>query len=101
MEKSSLLPAAALGRRIKEVRLSFGLSQQDIAYMASLDTSNFGKIERGKTNPNLDTITRIATALNTTVADLTIYITAEHVAEKDRRLTARQLLTEIEKRAQG
>lgn len=83
---------AALGRRLKAVRLELGLSQTDTAYLAQLDVSNYGKIERGKANPSLTTLTRIATVLNTTVSELTRDVTAQTLPEKERRFTARDYL---------
>ncbi len=77
---------------MREVRHELQLSQQDVAHLAKLDTSNYGRIERGRSNPNLETLTRIATALDTTVSDLTRYITSEHVSPRDRRVTARTLI---------
>lgn len=35
-----------------------------------LHVSNLARIEQGSSNPNLDTLVRIAGALNTSVADL-------------------------------
>lgn len=57
-----------------------------------MHVSNLGKIERGQANPNLATLTRIATALDTTLADLVRAVRPEHVPERDRRITARDLL---------
>ncbi|MBK0418595.1 helix-turn-helix transcriptional regulator [Leucobacter sp. CSA1] len=88
----SRLPARAVGARVREIRLALGISQNDLAELALLHSSNLGKIERGEANPNLDTLTRIATALNTTVSDLTRYVTAEHVAPRERRVTAADLI---------
>ncbi|MBT1018088.1 helix-turn-helix transcriptional regulator [Canibacter sp. lx-72] len=92
-----LSPAVPLSKRIREVRHELQLTQQDVAHLSNIDISNYGRIERGKTNPNLETLTRIANALNTTVSDLTKYITSEYTSPKDRRITARHLIEAIEK----
>lgn len=52
-----------IGRNIRWRRKKARLSLEELAYRASLDTSHIGKIERGCWNPNLQTIARIAEAL--------------------------------------
>ena len=89
---SSRLPARALGKRLREIREALNISQHDLSELAHVDPSNIGKIERGQANPKLDTVTRIATALDTSVSDLTRYVTAEHVAPIERRITAADLI---------
>jgi transcriptional regulator with XRE-family HTH domain len=41
-----------LGERLRDQRLKLGLSQEDIAHLAGLNVSNFGKIERGAEQPD-------------------------------------------------
>lgn len=89
---SSRLPARAAGQRVREIREALNLSQTDLAELSHVDPSNVGKIERGQANPKLDTLTRIATALDTTVSDLVRYVSAEHVAPRERRVTAIDLI---------
>lgn len=89
---ASRLPARAVGSRVRELRTRLGISQQDLAELAFLHPSNLGKLERGAANPNLDTLTRLAVALETTVSDLTCYVSAEHVSPRDRRVTASDLI---------
>lgn len=88
----SRLPARAVGVRIRELRTALGISQQDLAELAAIHASNLGKIERGEANPNLDTLARIATALESSVSELTRYVTSEHVAPVDRRITVSDLI---------
>lgn len=88
----SRLPARAVGKRVREVRLALGLSQLDLADLAHVHPSNIGKIERGQANPSLDTLTRIATALDTTVADVVRYVTPDHVGPRERRVSAADLI---------
>ncbi|NUU07043.1 helix-turn-helix transcriptional regulator [Leifsonia sp. C5G2] len=56
--------ADILGRRVREARIALGMSQEDIANLAGMHVTNFGRIERGEANSELHTIVRIATALN-------------------------------------
>ena len=61
-----------LGSRIRETRRSLGLSQFELAEDASISVTYLSYIENGKKSLSLDTLVRIATALNTTVDYLLI-----------------------------
>lgn len=63
-------PAMLTGTRIRELRDRSGASRRLLAERAELHVSNLARIEQGSTNPNLDTLVRLAAALNTSVADL-------------------------------
>lgn len=52
-----------LGRAIRELRSSRGLSQEALADEAGIDRSHMGKIERGERNVTVLNVERIATAL--------------------------------------
>src|SRR6478735_5132369 len=59
-------PAAQVfGRRVREARIALGMSQEDIANLADMHVTNYGRVERGEANSELHTIVRIATALDT------------------------------------
>lgn len=81
-----------VGERIKLLRTQLSLSQVDLADMALVHVANLGKIERGLSNPSLATLARIATSLDTTVADLVRDVRPEHIPEPDRQLTASEFL---------
>lgn len=70
MEKSEILKA--VGKKIKELRESKGLSQVDLVgkIVGDIDTTNISRIEGGRTNPTLYTLHRIATALEVELKDL-------------------------------
>jgi transcriptional regulator with XRE-family HTH domain len=53
----------AFGRRIKELRLAKGISQEDLANTAEIPISQVGRIERGEINTTLVTIKALADAL--------------------------------------
>ena len=40
------------------------MSQEDIAHLADMHVTNYGRVERGEANSELHTIVRIATALD-------------------------------------
>lgn len=60
----------AFGIRLRELRLSLGISQEELANNADIPISQVGRIERGENNPTISTIHVLATALNTTMAEL-------------------------------
>ncbi|MFD2144117.1 helix-turn-helix domain-containing protein [Mucilaginibacter antarcticus] len=60
----------AFGRRLRDLRISNGLSQEQLANMAEIPLSQVGRIERGEVNPTLSTISVLATALNIQIIDL-------------------------------
>ncbi|MBE0625523.1 MAG: helix-turn-helix transcriptional regulator [Burkholderiales bacterium] len=60
----------ALGKTIREVRLSKGISQEKLALLAEVDRSYVGRVERGDNNIAVLTLARLAAALELTVAKL-------------------------------
>ena len=60
----------ALGKTIREVRLSKGISQEKLALLAEVDRSYVGRVERGDNNVAVLTLARLAAALDLTVAKL-------------------------------
>jgi transcriptional regulator with XRE-family HTH domain len=51
------------GRKMRQIRLGKGFSQEGLADEAGLDRSYVGGIERGERNPSLKNIALIAAAL--------------------------------------
>ena len=60
----------ALGKAIREVRQSKGISQENLALLSGVDRSYVGRIERGDNNVAFLTLARLASALDTTVFKL-------------------------------
>jgi transcriptional regulator with XRE-family HTH domain len=58
------------GARLREVRLSRGMTQAQLAEKAQVTTTYIGRLEGGGAAPGIDLVERLATALATTVADL-------------------------------
>lgn len=54
----------AFGRKVRDLRTSAGLSQEQLANEAEIPLSQVGRIERGEINPTLSTISALAKALN-------------------------------------
>ncbi|WP_417784706.1 helix-turn-helix domain-containing protein [Tenacibaculum sp.] len=54
----------AIGKRIKEIRESKNIAQQDLAAACNFEKSNMARLEAGKTNPTLYTLQKISENLN-------------------------------------
>lgn len=60
----------ALGVRVRELREALKLSQEAFAHKAGLDRTYVSGVERGRRNPTLDVLYRLADALEVEVRDL-------------------------------
>ncbi len=60
-----------LGKNIKARRKKLGLTQQQLADKMDISLNFMGKIEVAFSKPSLDTLISFATALDTTVSELT------------------------------
>lgn len=58
------------GKRIKIERIKKEVSQEKLAELSGLHRTTLGTIENGKTSPTLDSIAKIAKALNVSLSDL-------------------------------
>ena len=58
------------GKRVRELRLARGLSQEELAFRSGVHRTYLGGIERGERNPSLKNLAAIAKALNVRLADL-------------------------------
>ncbi len=58
------------GRRLRELRLQRGLSQEKLAELADMHRNYVGAIERGKQNVGLLILVKLARALNVRPAKL-------------------------------
>ena len=55
---------ALLGKNVRRLRQQKGLTQEQLAFEAEIDLTYVGGIERGKRNPSLLVMARIADALS-------------------------------------
>jgi transcriptional regulator with XRE-family HTH domain len=62
---------AALGEALRRLRVESKLSQERLAELAETDLTQVGGIERGVRNPSYTTLLRLASALETSVGELT------------------------------
>lgn len=58
-----------VGKRIKFLRLSLGLSQEEFAFKCCLDRTYITSLERGKRNISLENLEKIAMALNVSLSE--------------------------------
>ena len=61
---------AVFRHNLRERRRELRLSQIDLAQRAGLEQAHISQLERGKLNPNLGTLAKIAEALDTTPSAL-------------------------------
>lgn len=58
------------GKRVKGLRVKTGMSQEDLADRCGFARSYMSRMERGKANPSLDAIERLAGGLRVSVGAL-------------------------------
>ncbi len=58
-----------VGKRIKELRLKQGLSQEEFAFKCDLDRTYITSLERGKRNISLENLEKIANAFDMTLSE--------------------------------
>lgn len=80
-----------IGRKIKEIRLSKGLTQEYIANMADVNTSHISNIENNRVKISLPTLVHVCNALNTTID----YILAEEYNDASAALD-REILQQLQ-----
>ena len=61
---------AAFATRLRETRLSQGLSQEKLAELCGLHRTYVGSVERAERNVSIDNIEKLADALGVAVRDL-------------------------------
>lgn len=59
-----------LGLRLRERRLALALNQEDVASRAGLNVSNYARIDRGRGNPTMFTLIRVAAVLQLEISEL-------------------------------
>lgn len=69
-----MVTAGLIGKVIQELRKSKGMSQEVLSGLAGLDRTHYSKIERGLRSPTIDTLFKIAHALDMAPHDIMIDI---------------------------
>lgn len=73
-----------LGLAIGDARRRLGLSQEELAFQSGLHRTSISHIERGLKSPTVDTLAKLAHALETTPSDL-LASAEQHPKDKGRR----------------
>lgn len=60
----------AFGENLKKVRTNTSISQEKLAELAGLHRTYVSSVERGERNVSLETIEKLASALDVTMAEL-------------------------------
>jgi transcriptional regulator with XRE-family HTH domain len=59
-----------IGNRIRDLRESKGISQQNLAAICNFEKANLSRIEAGRTNPTISTLYKISQALEISIAEI-------------------------------
>lgn len=68
MDKEDL--CLKIGQRIREFRMSQNLSLQELSDKLNIEYNNLIRIEKGRTNPTVETLYKISQSLNVKLRDL-------------------------------
>ena len=97
MTKTHSDAAAILGERVREQRLKLGLTLEDLASLSEMHWTSVGKIERGQVHPNVETLVRLATALNADPGFFVEGLNASMYSKRVHGLTAADFIRERER----
>lgn len=70
MPSKKSVPNQALGKAVRSARSEHRYSREGFARRAKIDRSNFGAVERREFNSSLDSLVKIATALDMSLSEL-------------------------------
>ena len=73
----------SVGQRIRNYRMKLGLSQEKLAEMSGCHPTYIGQVERGEKNATLESIEKIAAALNISLSKLFEKLDGNQAEEKD------------------
>ena len=91
--------ARLLGERIRVERIRLAVSQDDVANLAGINVSNYGKIERGLSNPTFHTVVRIAAVLGVDPGDLVKELGADSLPARLETFSAKDFIRERTRRS--
>ena len=83
MKKNQNAMLAALGKRIQSIRRSKGFTQQKLGERTEINYKHIGEIERGRQNPSLALVQKIAEGLDVELIDLFLFEHATASREKN------------------
>lgn len=59
-----------IGQSVRYIRLKQGISQEELAFKASLNMNSISTLERGMNNIKIKTLYKIANALNVNISEI-------------------------------
>ena len=83
-----------LGKRIRNYRTAIGLSQEKLAELSGCHHTYIGQIERGEKNATIESIQKIASALNISLSKLFEKLDAKKESVRNIPLECYELLSE-------
>lgn len=96
--RSTTTTARSFGERLKTVRKSFGLTQDELALKSGLSTITLSKLESGVNKPSYDAVLTLSNSLK--VEPNYLFGWSDEIAEdtkSERRLKLRSLILHAEK----
>ncbi|MCA0380041.1 MAG: helix-turn-helix domain-containing protein [Actinobacteria bacterium] len=86
-------PAAEqIGQRVRAARNEKQISLEDLGHLSEVNWTTIGKIERGTSSPTVESLVRIADALDIDPGTLISGLKANDYGERQHQLTARDLI---------
>ncbi|MDR1776850.1 MAG: helix-turn-helix domain-containing protein [Desulfovibrio sp.] len=86
-----------VGERIREARKRKGLTQEEVAELAAMDATYYGRVERGEANVSLALLTAIASAVGVSLVKLVdVGVDKSHAQMVTELVSAVQSLPEAE-----
>lgn len=85
MPRVASVAAQLIGKRIVEIRLRAGLTQDQLAVRSGIDSANIRAFESGRTTPSVPSLIKVAYALDVPAGDLLQDVTLESLGEPRRR----------------
>ena len=79
------------GRRVKELRKRYGITQEKLAEALNLDNQTISRIETGYFFTSYENLEKMATALNTNIKD---FFDFEHL--KDKQELKQEIINKLE-----
>jgi transcriptional regulator with XRE-family HTH domain len=70
-----------VGRNVRRIRVSLGVSQERLAFDSKVDRSYLGGLERGEENPTVELLDRLAATLSVPLMEFFIEDGSDGIAE--------------------
>lgn len=100
MPKYHSAAAREIGRRLRDARNRRGVSLEDLGHLSDVNWTTIGKIERGASSPTVETLVRVASALQIDAGALISGISADEYGNRTHPYTALDFIEERSRREQ-